>query len=136
MASARRTRGGSLKKALTSLLLISTAPPEMRLPKRCSSAAAPPARGGRARASPAWARRTDVRSFSDVEALMQETVKRFGRIDILLNNAAIYVTQKLWKGPVEELAIDEWDRVIEVNLKGVFLCSKAVIPIMKQQKSG
>jgi len=84
----------------------------------------------------AWARRTDVRSFSDVEALMQETVKRFGRIDILLNNAAIYVTQKLWKGPVEELAIDEWDRVIEVNLKGVFLCSKAVIPIMKQQKSG
>ena len=86
--------------------------------------------------APAWACRTDVRSFSDVEALMQETVKRFGRIDILLNNAAIYVTQKLWKGPVEELAIDEWDRVIEVNLKGVFLCSKAVIPIMKQQKSG
>src|ERR1041384_5676548 len=84
----------------------------------------------------AWARRTDVRSFSDVEALTQETVKRFGRIDILLNNAAIYVTQKLWKGPVEELAIDEWDRVIEVNLKGVFLCSKAVIPIMKQQRGG
>jgi len=37
---------------------------------------------------------------------------------------------------VEELAIDEWDRVMEVNLKGVFLCSKAVIPIMKRQKSG
>ena len=67
---------------------------------------------------------------------MEESVERFGRIDVLLNNAAIYVTQKLWKGPVEELAIDEWDRVIEVNLKGVFLCSKAVIPIMKQQKSG
>ena len=67
---------------------------------------------------------------------MQETVKKFGRIDVLLNNAAIYVTQKLWKGPVEELALEEWDRVIEVNLKGVFLCSKAAIPIMKQQKSG
>src|SRR4030065_1789953 len=67
---------------------------------------------------------------------MRETVAKFGKIDVLLNNAAIYVTQKLWKGPVEELALDEWDRVIEVNLKGVFLCSKAAIPIMKQQRSG
>ncbi|MGH7798900.1 MAG: SDR family NAD(P)-dependent oxidoreductase [Candidatus Binatia bacterium] len=84
----------------------------------------------------AWSRTTDVRSFANIQGLMQETVKRFGRIDVLLNNAAIYITQKLWKGPVEELALEEWDRVIEVNLKGVFLCSKAAIPIMKQQKSG
>jgi len=55
---------------------------------------------------------------------------------VLLNNAAIYVAQKLWKGPVEELALEEWDRVIEVNLKGVFLCSKAVIPIIKRQRQG
>jgi len=84
----------------------------------------------------AWARHTDVRSLPNVEGLMRETVKSYGRIDVLLNNAAIYVTQKLWKGAVEELALEEWDRVIEVNLKGVFLCSKAVIPIMKQQKNG
>jgi 3-oxoacyl-[acyl-carrier protein] reductase len=84
----------------------------------------------------AWARATDVRSFEDVEALMRETVDRLGRIDVLLNNAAIYVTQKLWKGPIEELALEEWDRVLEVNLKGVFFCSKAVIPIMKKQRSG
>jgi 3-oxoacyl-[acyl-carrier protein] reductase len=84
----------------------------------------------------AWARSTDVRSFPDIEGLMQETVKKYGRVDVLLNNAAIYVTQRLWKGPVEELTLDEWDRVIETNLKGVFLCSKAVIPIMKRQKSG
>jgi 3-oxoacyl-[acyl-carrier protein] reductase len=84
----------------------------------------------------ALARSTDVRIFANVEGLMRETADRFGRIDILLNNAAIYVTQKLWKGPIEELAIEEWDRVLEVNLKGVFLCSKAVIPIMKRQKSG
>ena len=84
----------------------------------------------------AWARATDVRSFANVDGLAQETIKKFGRIDILLNNAAIYVTQKLWKGPVEELALEEWDRVIEVNLKGVFVCSKAVIPSMKRQKSG
>ena len=84
----------------------------------------------------AWARTTDVRDFASIAGLMQDCVKKFGRVDILLNNAAIYVTQELWKGPVEELAIEEWDSVIEVNLKGVFLCSKAVIPIMKQQKSG
>jgi 3-oxoacyl-[acyl-carrier protein] reductase len=84
----------------------------------------------------AWARVTDVRSYSNVEGLIRETVNRLGRIDVLLNNAAIYVTQKLWKGPVEELALEEWDRVLEVNLKGVFLCCKAVIPIMKQQRSG
>ncbi|MGH7817225.1 MAG: SDR family NAD(P)-dependent oxidoreductase [Candidatus Binatia bacterium] len=84
----------------------------------------------------AWARTTDVRNFSDIEGLMQQTVKKFGRVDVLLNNAAIYVTQNLWKGPVEELALEEWDRVIEVNLKGVFLCSKAAIPIMKRQRAG
>jgi 3-oxoacyl-[acyl-carrier protein] reductase len=84
----------------------------------------------------AWARATDVRSFPSVEGLMRETVKKFGRIDVLVNNAAIYVTQKLWKGPVEELPLEDWDRVIEVNLKGVFLCCKAAIPVMKQQRSG
>ena len=67
---------------------------------------------------------------------MLETAEKFGGIDVLLNNAAIYVTQKLWKGPVEDLDLAEWDRVIEVNLKGVFLCCKAAIPIMKRQRSG
>jgi 3-oxoacyl-[acyl-carrier protein] reductase len=84
----------------------------------------------------AWARTTNVTSYSSVEGLMRETLDKFGKIDVLLNNAAIYVTQKLWKGPVEELALEEWDRVIEVNLKGVFLCSKAAIPIMKRQRQG
>jgi 3-oxoacyl-[acyl-carrier protein] reductase len=83
-----------------------------------------------------WPRPTDVRSYASVAGLIGETVGKFGRVDVLLNNAAIYVTQRLWKGPVEELALEEWDRVIEVNLKGVFLCSKAVIPVMKRQRSG
>lgn len=84
----------------------------------------------------AWARTSDVRSYASVDGLMRETADRFGRIDVLLNNAAIYVTQRLWKGFVEDLAPDEWDRVLEVNLKGVFLCCKAVIPIMKRQRGG
>ena len=84
----------------------------------------------------AWARTTDVRDYKSIEGLVQETLGRFGRIDVLLNNAAIYVTEQLWKGPVEELALEEWDRVMEVNLKGVFLCCRAIIPVMKTQKSG
>jgi 3-oxoacyl-[acyl-carrier protein] reductase len=84
----------------------------------------------------AWARSTDVRDYKSIEGLVHETLERFGRIDVLLNNAAIYVTEKLWKGPLEELALDEWDRVMEVNLKGVFLCCRAIIPVMKTQKSG
>ena len=54
----------------------------------------------------AWARATDVTNYPNVESLMRETIAKFGKIDVLLNNAAIYVTQKLWKGPVEELALD------------------------------
>jgi 3-oxoacyl-[acyl-carrier protein] reductase len=84
----------------------------------------------------ASSRATDVRNYLDVQGLMQETADKFGRVDVLLNNAAIYVTQRLWKGRVEDLELAEWDRVIEVNLKGVFLCCKAAIPIMKRQRSG
>ena len=67
---------------------------------------------------------------------MAETLDRFGRIDVLLNNAAIYVTQEMWMGRVEDCPLDEWDRVMEVNLKGVFMCCRAIIPVMKEQKSG
>jgi NAD(P)-dependent dehydrogenase (short-subunit alcohol dehydrogenase family) len=84
----------------------------------------------------AWARATDVVNFEDVKGLMNETVQRFGRVDVLLNNAAIYETQPVSKCNLEDLSLEEWDRVIEVNLKGVFLCCKAVIPIMKSQRSG
>ncbi|MFQ5683838.1 MAG: SDR family NAD(P)-dependent oxidoreductase [Candidatus Binatia bacterium] len=84
----------------------------------------------------AWARTTDVRNYRSIEGLVRETVERFKRIDVLLNNAAIYVTEPLWKGLVEDLPLEEWDRVLEVNLKGVFMCCRAVIPTMKAQRSG
>lgn len=84
----------------------------------------------------AWACRTDVTDEESLDGLVTDTLNRFGRIDVLLNNAAIYVTQNLWKGPLEELPPAEWDRVLEVNLKGVYLCCRAVIPTMKAQKSG
>jgi NAD(P)-dependent dehydrogenase (short-subunit alcohol dehydrogenase family) len=58
-------------------------------------------------------------------------VKEFGRIDILVNNAGISRHK-----PIEEMTLDLWNEVIDTNLKGVFLCCKAVIPVMKQQKRG
>ncbi len=83
-----------------------------------------------------WARPTDVTSLDSVTGLVEETVQRYGRIDVLLNNAAIYLAQEVWKGPAEEMPLEQWDRVLEVNLKGVYLCCRVVIPIMKAQRSG
>lgn len=84
----------------------------------------------------AWARATDVTDLGSVNGMVRETLERFGRVDVLLNNAGIYVTQRVWSGPAEELPLEEWDRVLTVNLKGVYLCCRAVIPAMKAQKSG
>ena len=61
-------------------------------------------------------------------------MEKYGRIDVLINNAAIISTVTL--KPTEQITVDEWDRLMGVNLRGVFLCSKAVIPHMKAQKGG
>lgn len=84
----------------------------------------------------AWALRTDVTDLASVQAMADAVVGRFGRIDILLNNAAVYVTERAWKGPAEELPLEQWDRVLNVNLKGTYLCCRVVIPQMKRQRSG
>ncbi|MBI3084515.1 MAG: SDR family oxidoreductase, partial [candidate division NC10 bacterium] len=74
----------------------------------------------------------DVASAASVEVMVKTALARFGgRVDILVNNAAIW--QLL---PTEELSEADWDRVVDVNLKGVFLCCRAVIPVMKQQGRG
>ncbi len=75
--------------------------------------------------------RTDVSSEADVGRMLTETVERFSRVDILVNNAGIVTT-----GPVTEITAETWDRVLAVNLKGVFLCSKAVFPLMLEQRDG
>ncbi len=73
----------------------------------------------------------DVSSKADVDRLVAETMAHYGRIDILSNNAGIMVA----KG-VLETTEEEWDRTIDVNLKGAYLCSKAVAPIMIGQEGG
>jgi len=73
----------------------------------------------------------DVTSHRQVQNAVERTVKRFGRIDVLLNNAGINVRK-----PFLELTVNEWDRVISVNLKGVFLVAQAVARQMVRQKAG
>jgi 3-oxoacyl-[acyl-carrier protein] reductase len=77
---------------------------------------------------------TDVADNRSTQALAAQTIQRFGRIDILVNNAAIYGGLKLT--PFEQIPEAEWDRVMAVNVKGIWLCCKAVIPAMKQQGRG
>jgi NAD(P)-dependent dehydrogenase (short-subunit alcohol dehydrogenase family) len=78
--------------------------------------------------------RVDVSSETDTASMAEETVKAFGRIDILVNCAAMFATVKL--GPFEAIPADEWKRLLEVNVLGVALCCKAVTPQMRRQKSG
>jgi 3-oxoacyl-[acyl-carrier protein] reductase len=74
----------------------------------------------------------NVANAQQVNASAQKVLKEYGRIDILVNNAGIcQVIPSL-----EEIKEEDWDRVLAVNLKGVFLCSKAVMGIMKEQKAG
>jgi len=75
----------------------------------------------------------DVSVTSQVEAMVKKTIEEFGRIDILVNNAggSFSTTAKF-----EEITDEIWDRIVDVNLKGAFICSRAVSPYMKRQRGG
>lgn len=75
--------------------------------------------------------KADVRDEKQVERAISEINKKFGRIDILVNNAGISRHK-----PIEEMTIELWNEVIDTNLTGVFLCSKAVTPVMRKQGRG
>ena len=82
----------------------------------------------------AFALKVDVSSEEDTQHMASEAIKVFGRIDVLVNNAALFYG--LTSKPFMELPIDEWKNVMEVNVTGVFLCCRAVFPQMKKQASG
>lgn len=73
----------------------------------------------------------DVSSFSSVQNLIQKTLEKFGRIDILVNNAGIYLP-----GDAVSTTEEDWDKVLAIDAKGAFLCSKAAIPSMIERGKG
>jgi len=73
----------------------------------------------------------DVRQESDVKSLFEETEKAFGGVDILVNNAGVGFFKNL-----EEMSLEDWNSVIETNLTGVFLCTRAAIPRMRKRGGG
>jgi 3-oxoacyl-[acyl-carrier protein] reductase len=75
--------------------------------------------------------KADVSISRDVQSMVEATIAKFGRVDILVNNAGIIFRKRILESTEEE-----WDRTLDVNLKSVYLCSKAVAPIMIGQKRG
>jgi NAD(P)-dependent dehydrogenase (short-subunit alcohol dehydrogenase family) len=74
---------------------------------------------------------TDVRVEAQIDNLFRKTMERFGRLDILINNAGIFSG-----GPIENMATETWDDVIATNLRAAFLCTRAAFRIMKAQGGG
>ena len=77
----------------------------------------------------------DVTSINDVESMVNIVLKNFKRVDILVNNAS-YSVRNSWNLPISDIDEKEWDKIIAVDIKGTFLCSKTVSSIMLKQKRG
>jgi 3-oxoacyl-[acyl-carrier protein] reductase len=81
--------------------------------------------------SPALALKVDVTKLEEIEASVKQVVSKFGKVDILVNNAGLSLSCA-----VSKMSEETWDKVQDVNLKGAFLCCRAVIPYMKECRSG
>ncbi|MFI5266276.1 MAG: SDR family NAD(P)-dependent oxidoreductase [Chloroflexota bacterium] len=79
--------------------------------------------------------RVDCASDDSVKQMVAQTLDAYGRVDILVNNAGVF-TEVLPRKSFEDIPLEEWDKVMSVNVRGVWLCSKAVAPVFKQQRSG
>src|ERR1035437_478003 len=84
----------------------------------------------------ALAVKTDASSVADTENMVEKTLNKFGKVDILINNAAVFQRVAAVRKPVWELDPADFEKVIKVNITGVFLCCRAVLPHMIKQKSG
>src|SRR6186997_1991892 len=76
----------------------------------------------------------DVASEKDVSAMVEETLERHGRIDALVNNAGLYASLEM--RAFTEIPLEEWNRVMEVNVASMFLTCRAVVPVMREQGGG
>ena len=78
----------------------------------------------------------DVANFSSCQELARKTLDAYGKIDGLINNAAIFMSVPAEKGSFQTITEAEWDRIMAVNVKGLWLCARAVVPAMQQRKQG
>ena len=78
--------------------------------------------------------RADVSSVADVEAMVRETVERYGGLDILVNNAGLYASLPM--RPFDEIPLEEWRQVMDVNVASMFLTCRAVVPLMRARGGG
>jgi len=79
---------------------------------------------------------TDVADQASTEEMARRTVEKFGRLDVLVNNAAIFATVPMSRVPFDKIDPAEWDRMMAVNLRGAWLACRAVIPQMRAQRYG
>jgi 3-oxoacyl-[acyl-carrier protein] reductase len=79
---------------------------------------------------------TDVADEASTQRMVERALTAFGRVDVLVNNAAVFATIPISRVPLEQISVDEWDLVMRVNLRGIFLACKAVLPTMRQQGYG
>jgi 3-oxoacyl-[acyl-carrier protein] reductase len=82
--------------------------------------------------------KTDVSSEADTVEMARKTAEHYGKIDIIVNNAAIFAGEEGRKfvKPLDQITVEQWDKIMSVNVRGVFLCCKAVVPYMKKQGQG
>ncbi len=84
----------------------------------------------------ATAVRTDVADRASAEEMARRAIAAYGRIDVLVNNAAIFATVPMSREPFDRIETDEWDRMMAVNLRGTWLACRAVIPDMRKRGYG
>jgi 3-oxoacyl-[acyl-carrier protein] reductase len=103
--------------------------PDIILERSEETAKAIKAKGGEARAM-----LTDISDEKDTQKMADEVIRLYGRVDILLNNAALYygVARRKW----DTWTVKDWDRMFEVNVRGTYLCCKAIAPLMVKAGKG
>ena len=88
----------------------------------------------KAKGGEAYAMKTDISEEADTQKMAEEVMRIYGRVDILLNNAALYygVERRRW----DQWSVEDWDRMFEINVRGTYLCCKAIGPLMQQAGKG